>query len=86
MNATEKRTTAISMIMERYVSADGTRLIEDTIANRTELTACILMLLTAGRTDRWRAAVKCWAGMVANVDNELDWAMLQGQVFVMYAV
>lgn len=84
MSAQDKRFAMIKRIMEYYVNDEGVRLVSDTPENRAELVAAIRLLAQAGRTDRWQSAVSKWAAMVENTDNELDWAMLQGQIFAGY--
>jgi len=85
MNPSDKRAEAIRLIMDRYVDTNGNRLILDIGTNRMDLADHIAILARAGKTERWLNAIRRWEGMVRNTENDLDWAMLQGQIYALYA-
>ena len=92
MNAGMKRQTALGMIVELYLPADGTEheflweSCDNRLAAPDEVAVNILKLRQLGRTERWQHAVKRWANMVNSPENDLDprnlrYGFLQGLIY-----
>lgn len=93
--AQRNRQEAIGMLSELYLPTDA----EETrpfylvnayagkYATAGEIADNIAKLTQCGRTARWQAAVKQWAGMVRAADNlrDIRWAFLQGLVYTTHA-
>ena len=73
-NAQDRRLEAIGSITKLwYESRDGSR---DFWADR------IGKLMPLGRTERWRDGVDGWVALVTDTDNPLNWAIIQGAIFM----
>lgn len=82
MTATERRTAAIADIIARFLNEK--HMLRQDIA-RTDITAAIQALKPLGRTARWTDALNGWAAMVDQHPLDMDWALLQGQIFALHA-
>jgi len=88
MNAADKRSIALGMIVELYFpSPPGAKYGTDFIGTDPNAIADnIAKLDVMGRTDRWKAAIRRWAGMVRNAEpGSLRWAFLQGLIYAGHA-
>lgn len=86
LTASQKRAAAMSDVCTSVVGADGNG---DTVwhtENRVWIAERIRTLLPLGRTDRWQGRVEGWAQMVEEEGNPLDWAFLQGAVYVNFEI
>lgn len=87
-NAKVGRYEAIGMIVELYMPTS--RNYDLTTTDVDEMADNILKLSQLGRTDRWKAVIRQWAGMVRECKGDdvkhLRWAFLQGLVYVNYQV
>lgn len=80
IKASEKRFAAIKAIGDKYrPESNGYLLIDN--ANPEEIKAEIDALMTLGRTDRWKNAIRGWVKMIDEYPDSLEWAVLQGAIY-----
>lgn len=82
MANTETRSAAVGQMVRTFLN-EKHMLRQD--VSRADIVAAIQDLRPLGRTARWAETLERWAGMVEEHPLNMDWALLQGQVFALHA-
>lgn len=79
-SAHDRRYLAIRDVTDKYVYPGGV-----VIGERADIATAIRALESMGRTDRWARAITQWANMVCDTNNDLHWAIVQGNIYAGHA-
>ena len=82
MANTQNRTDAVAGLVKGFLN-DKHMLRQDVA--RADIVTAINALRPMGRTQRWSDALESWAGMVDESPLNMNWALLQGQVYALHA-